>query len=76
MGKQGHTQGQKGNPASIRQANPKRIANRAASWRRAQIKHRENAERSAALHAERVENGGKGRRELRRVGLVTQPPAE
>lgn len=69
-------QGQKGNPASIRQGNLKKIANREQSYLRGQRRHRINAEINASLHEERLANHGLGRRECRRIAahIRTQIP--
>ena len=67
MGQSHHAQGQKGNPASTRQANLKKIAGRAHSWRLSQIQHRDREQASSELHAERLAHHGLGRRERRRI---------
>jgi len=76
MGQSHHAQGQKGNPASTRQANLKKIAGRAHSWRLSQIEHREAEQAGRALHDERVAHHGLGRRERRRIqaGVRAQIP--
>ena len=76
MGQSHHAQGQKGNPASTRQANLKKIAGRAHSWRLSQIQHRDREQASSELHAERLAHHGLGRRERRRIeaGVRAQIP--
>jgi len=76
MGQSHHAQGQKGNPASTRQANLKKIANRAHSWRLSQIKHREAEQAGRELQEEKADHHGLGRRERRRIaaGVRAQIP--
>lgn len=62
-----NTSASKGNPAHTRMANLRRKARMASSWVNGQRKHQRNADANNLLHMEKVEAGGLGRRELRRI---------
>lgn len=57
----------KGNGASKRMSNPKHGITRARSWKQGQIRKAKHIAANLALHKEKVEYGGLGRRERRRI---------
>lgn len=62
-----NTSSAKGNPASHRMGNLRLKSRRAESWSRGERRKEARRKFFEALHKERMENGGLGRRERRRL---------
>lgn len=67
------TSSSKGNGASKRMSNPRRKSLRGECWRRGEERKARRRAANEALHQERIQNGGLGRRERRRAAHRATP---